>query len=146
MSTIGSSTWSSQVTNAASTTNAMANDAIVLALPQPFVGASISPYTRATMPTIDSSAPIGSSRASCGSRDFGITNLPKIRAMMMTGTLMRKIEPNQKWPSKKPLATGPNAPAAPVMLAQIAIAFGRSFGGKMLMMIDSVDGMISAAP
>ena len=30
------------------------------------------------------------------------------------------------------------------MLAQIAIAFGRSYAGKMLMMIDNVDGMISA--
>ncbi len=30
-------------------------------------------------------------------------------------------------------------------LAQIAMAFGRSYAGKMLMMIDSVDGMINAA-
>ena len=63
----------------------------------------------------------------------------------MIGTLIRKIAPNQKWPSRKPLITGPNAPAAPVTLAQMAIAFGRSCAGKMLMMIDSVDGMISAA-
>ncbi len=62
----------------------------------------------------------------------------------MTGTLIRKIDPYQKWPSSKPLATGPNAPAAPVTLAQIAIAFGRSWAGKTLMMIESVDGMISA--
>ena len=61
---------------------------------------------------------------------------------MMIGTFTRNTEPYQKWPSRKPLATGPSAPAAPVMLAQIAIAFGRSCGGKMLMMIDSVDGMI----
>ena len=57
---------------------------------------------------------------------------------------MRKTEPYQKCPSRNPLATGPNAPAAPVMLAQIAIAFGRSCGGKMLMMIESVDGMMNA--
>ena len=48
----------------------------------------------------------------------------------MIGTLTRKTEPNQKWPSRKPLATGPSAPAAPVTLAQIAIAFGRSCAGE----------------
>ncbi len=62
----------------------------------------------------------------------------------MTGTLIKKIDPYQKCPSKTPLATGPKAPAAPVTLAQIAIAFGRSWAGKTLMMIESVDGMISA--
>ena len=34
---------------------------------------------------------------------------------------------------------------APVTLAQIAIAFGRSYGSKTLMRIESVDGMMSAA-
>ena len=63
----------------------------------------------------------------------------------MIGTLTRNTEPNQKWPSRQPLATGPSAPAAPVTLAQIAIAFGRSCGGKTLTRIDSVDGMMSAA-
>ena len=49
---------------------------------------------------------------------------PATSATTMIGTLTRKTEPNQKWPSRKPLATGPSAPAAPVTLAQIAIAFG----------------------
>ena len=38
------------------------------------------------------------------------------------------------------------APAAPVTLAQIAIAFVRSSGGNTLTRIDSVDGMMNAAP
>src|SRR3954454_11006032 len=97
------------------------------------------------MPTMERRAPIGSSLASSGSRDFGMTNFPAISATTMMGTFTRNTEPYQKWPRSKPLATGPKAPAAPVMLAQIAIAFGRSWGGKMLMMIDKVDGMMSAA-
>ena len=48
----------------------------------------------------------------------------------MIGTLTRKTEPYQKWPSSQPLATGPIAPAAPVTLAQIAIALVRSCGGE----------------
>ena len=64
----------------------------------------------------------------------------------MIGTLTRNTEPYQKWPSSQPLATGPIAPAAPVTLAQIAMAFVRSSGGKTLTRIDSVDGMMNAAP
>ena len=63
----------------------------------------------------------------------------------MIGTFTRNTEPYQKWPSRKPLATGPIAPAAPVVAAQIAIAFVRSCGGKTLTRIESVDGMINAA-
>ena len=46
----------------------------------------------------------------------------------MIGTLTRKTDPYQKWPSSQPLATGPIAPAAPVVAAQIAIALVRSCG------------------
>ncbi len=63
-----------------------------------------------------------------------------------SGTLTRKTEPYQKCPSSQPLATGPMAPAAPVTLAQIAMALVRSSGGKTLTRIDSVDGMMNAAP
>src|SRR5580700_7812974 len=88
--------------------------------------------------------PPGSKLACLGSRDFGTRNFPATRAMTMIGTLMRNTEPYQKCPSSRPLATGPKAPDAPVMLAQIAIALGRSCGGKTLMMIESVDGMMNA--
>ena len=63
----------------------------------------------------------------------------------MTGTLTRNTDPYQKCPSSQPLMSGPNPPAAPVMLAQMAIALVRSPGGNTLMRIDSVAGMISAA-
>ena len=49
-------------------------------LVQPSLGASMRPYTSATMPMIDSTAPIGSSAASSGSRDFGTRNSPATSA------------------------------------------------------------------
>ncbi len=58
---------------------------------------------------------------------------------------MRKIEPYQKCSRRNPLHTGPIAPAAPVKLAQIAMAFVRSPGGNTLIKIDKVDGMMNAA-
>src|SRR5205085_10971325 len=88
--------------------------------------------------------PIGAKVASLGSREVGTRDRPATRATTMIGTLIRNTDPYQKCPSKKPLATGPSAPAAPVMLAQMAIALGRSLGGKTLMMIESVDGMMNA--
>ena len=98
------------------------------------------------MPTIDRSAPTGSRRASSGSFDFGTRNQPPTKATAMTGRLMRNTDPNQKCVRRKPLASGPNAPATPVVAAQIAIALARSPAGKTFTRIDSVDGMISAAP
>ena len=56
----------------------------------------------------------------------GTRNFPATSATTMIGTLTRNTEPYQKCPSSQPLATGPIAPAAPVTLAQIAIAFVRS--------------------
>ena len=94
---------------------------------------------------IESTAPSGSSLPCSGSRDVGTRNQPATNATAMIGTFTRKTEPYQKWPSRKPLATGPIAPAAPVVAAQIAIALVRSCGGKTFTRIESVDGMISAA-
>ncbi len=65
---------------------------------------------------------------------------------MSSGTLIRKTEPHQKWASSSPLMTGPNPPAAPVIEAQMAMALVRSWGGKTLIRIDRVDGMMKAAP
>ena len=100
----------------------------------------------ATMPIVDSTAPGGSSGALCGSRDVGISHTPKPIAPSTSGTLIRKIEPHQKWASSAPLINGPKLPPAPAKLAQMAMAFGRSWAGKTLIRIDSVDGMMNAAP
>ena len=44
------------------------------------------------------------------------------------------------------MTTGPIEPATPVVVAQIAIALARSPGGNTFTRIDSVDGMMNAAP
>ena len=41
---------------------------------------------------------------------------------------------------------GPSATPTPAVAVQMAIAFGRSSAGNTLVMIDSVAGMMSAAP
>ena len=50
-------------------------------------------YTSATRPTIDSSAPIGSSAGFDGSFDVGTRNTPAISANTTIGRFTRKIEP-----------------------------------------------------
>ena len=79
---------------------AIANATSVAVLVQPSLGASMSPYTSATIPTMDSTAPIGSSAASSGSRDFGTRNTPATSATAMIGTFTRNTDPNQKWPRR----------------------------------------------
>ena len=97
------------------------------------------------MPTVDSTAPMGSSGARFGSRDLGTRNRPLTNASNTIGTLTRNTAPYQKCPRRNPLATGPMAPAPPLVAAQKAIALVRSCGGNTLTRIDNVDGMISAA-
>src|SRR3954465_9086035 len=97
------------------------------------------------MPTIDSTAPTGSSLLCSGSFDFGTRKGPAINAVSRIGTFTRNTDPNQKCPSSQPLATGPIAPAAPVVAAQNAIALVRSSAGNTFTMIDNVDGMMNAA-
>ncbi len=66
---------------------------------------------------------------------------------MITGTLTKKIEPQEKCSSSSPPITGPSAPLAPATAAHTPIARARSRGSwKMLVSSDSVAGMISAAP
>ena len=56
-------------------------------------------------------------------------------------------EPHQKWSSRKPPATGPSATATPATPDQMPIAIARSRAFvNTLVRIDSVAGMISAAP
>ena len=115
-------------------------------LTQPWLGASMMAYTSALRPTIDSSAPTGSSGVSVESFDFGTSTYPATRATAMIGRLTRNTEPHQKCSSSRPEASGPRAAPLPEMPAQMAIALARSRRGKTLVRIDSVDGMTNAAP
>ena len=64
----------------------------------------------------------------------------------MTGTLIRKTEPHQKFSSSAPPTTGPIATARPTAPAQTPMALPRSRGSKTFEMIDRVDGMTAAPP
>ena len=64
----------------------------------------------------------------------------------MTGTLIRKTEPHQKWVSSRPPRTGPIATPMPTAEVQMPIALARSCGSKTLAMIDSVCGITAAPP
>ena len=58
-----------------------------------------------------------------------------------------KIEPHQKWSSRKPPTTGPSATPRPAVAAQMPIAVARSRASvKTLISSESVAGMMNAAP
>ena len=121
--------------------------ASVAVLAHPCSGASISPYTSADDADDREHRADGVELALLGvASTSGRGSSRRSTPRAMIGTLTRNTEPYQKCPSSKPLPTGPIAPAAPVVAAQIAIALVRSSGGKTFTRIDSVDGMMNAAP
>ena len=103
--------------------------------------------TNAPSPTIDSPAPTRSSFGRCGLRDVGTRKWPATIAAMTIGTLTMNTEPHQKCSSRKPPVTGPSATAMPATPDHSPMASARSrVSVKTLVRIDSVAGMISAAP
>jgi hypothetical protein len=63
------------------------------------------------------------------------------------GTLIRNTDPHAKCSSRSPPTIGPRAIPAPLVAAQKPIARWRSWrSANVLVMIASVEGMISAAP
>lgn len=80
---------------------------------QPFEGASMFAQTTATRPTPESPAPVQSTRRATGSRDSGMSLSAPTSASAANGTLTMKIDPHQKWSSKKPPRTGPRATPMP---------------------------------
>jgi hypothetical protein len=72
--------------------------------------------------------------------------MPSSSAATANGTLRRKTEDQSNHSSSRPPASGPRPIPTAASAAQIPIALPRSSAGKTLAMIDSVAGMISAAP
>ena len=113
----------------------------------PWTGASMTAQTKATRPTPESAAPVQSMRRATGSRDSGRSLAPATSAIAVSGTLTMKIEPHQKWSSRKPPTTGPSATPRPAVAAQMPIAIARSrVSVKTLISSESVAGMMNAAP
>src|SRR3954453_20270641 len=118
----------------------------IIGLPQPRAGASISAQTTALRPAIDRPVPGRSILGDSGPRELGRRRLAPIRHAAKTGRLMRKMLLQAKCSIRKPPEIGPIAMPSPDTAAQAAIAFGRSLDGKMFVRIDSVVGMLPAAP
>ncbi len=136
----------SHAMNAAMMAEPAANAPRIVESVQPRSEASIRPHTIAVRPAMDSPAPTRSSFFGSGSRDSGIRIAPATRPIATIGMLTRKRLPQSKCSSRKPPEIGPIAMPIPDTAAQMAIAFGRSSSGKMFVRIDSVVGMIAAAP
>ena len=68
------------------------------------------------------------------------------QAATTIGMLTRKTLLQSKFSISQPPVIGPMAMPIPATADQMAIAFGRSFSGKMLVRIERVVGMIAAAP
>ena len=145
-SSIGWSVWRSQAMNAAMIAAPAAKAARMIGLLQPCSGASIRAQMTALRPAIDRPVPGRSSLGESGSRESGTSAKAPIRHAATTGRLIRKMLLESKCSSRKPPEIGPIATPSPDTAAQMAIAFGRSFDGKMFVRIDSVVGMIPAAP
>ncbi len=79
-------------------------------------------------------------------RDSGTVIATAITPMMVTGTLIRKTDPHQKWASRTPPRTGPMAMPMPTAEAQMPMALDRSAGEKTLEMMERVCGITAAPP
>ena len=67
-------------------------------------------------------------------------------ATIPIGTFRKKIDCQPRCSTIRPPIVGPSASARPDMPAHSPIAFARSCGGNVTVMIDSVPGSSSAAP
>ena len=80
------------------------------------------------------------------SRDSRVAATVTKTATIATGTLRKKIDCHETFSTRKPPTTGPIASAIALTPAHVPIALPRSCGGKALEMIDSVAGIMNAAP
>ncbi len=98
------------------------------------------------MPTVESSAPTRSGRSPRGFFDSGTSATTATSPISTTGTLMRKIEPHQKWLSSTPPISGPAANPSALTAAQMPIARACSCGAKICMATARVVVSSSAPP
>ena len=115
--------------------------------PQPHELASTSASTSAVSPIVRVAMPGKStSRVAVSSRDSCVANSVTTTATIATGMLMKKIARQLTSSVSQPPSSGPSASAIADTPAHMPIALPRSAGGNVLVMIESVPGIISAAP
>src|SRR5665647_1729073 len=140
---IGEATRRSQAINAAVSTAEVTRPAITAVLVQPRDGASITAHTKASSAVAETAAPTRSNLPGAGSRLSGTSLMPRSRATIATGTLMRKTELHEKASRSNPPARGPRPMPIAAVPAQTPIARPRSSRGNTLVMIDSVNHLIA---
>ena len=146
-STIGTGTRRSTAAKLAMPTAASANRPRIRGEPQPHAFASTSASTSAVRPTVMTLMPVTSTFGiTVSSRDSFAANSVTAIAPAATGRLMKKIDCQETCSTSRPPRTGPIASASAETPAHVPIACPRSWGGNVFVMIDSVAGIISAAP
>src|SRR5262245_43508803 len=136
----------SQRTNAVSATTAITLAPSTCVAVQPSSPPWMIANTSAPNPARDSVAPTGSSGVLDSSRDSGAYIQMATNVSATSGRFTSTAEPHQYRSRSAPDTIGPIAPPAPANPAHTAIARVRSSGGKMVVMIDNVAGITSAAP
>jgi hypothetical protein len=146
-STIGYRDRCSICTKATSATTAVAISPRIRAEPQPQELASTSASTSAARPTVIAATPgMSTDAGAVSSRDSCVANNVTTTAPAATGRLRKKIDCHETLSTRKPPTTGPMASASALTPAQVPIALPRSSGGNALEMIESVPGIMNAAP
>src|SRR5262249_36511433 len=115
-------------------------------LAQPASGASMMLNTSAVRPVMASSAPALSSGGASGGADSGTNRIVPVIATAASTTLTANADRHENTASGAPVPSAPSRAAPPATDAQTETARVRSAGGKVLVMVDSVAGMTSAAP
>src|SRR5215203_5006891 len=113
---------------------------------QPSAGPSMMANTTPEIPTTDRSAPAGSRDACSGSLEVGTNSAVPTSASVASATLRAKIAGQEKNSSKAPETRRLTNVPAPATPAHTPTAPARSSGGNTLVTIESVIGMIIAAP
>src|ERR1035441_2198453 len=114
---------------------------------QPRSGASMIDHNSSPSPGIASTAPATSGPSTAGFFESGTSGMAHATPTAAIGTLIRNTDPHQKCVSNRPPTIGPSAMPTPIVPAHRLIARCRSPPSrKMSVMIDSVEGIISAAP
>ncbi|GJN99719.1 hypothetical protein NJB1907f44_14870 [Mycobacterium marinum] len=98
------------------------------------------------MPAAASTAPTTSSGAGSRSADSGTKSSVPVSATAASNTFSQKIDCQDHHCNNRPEASKPTTPLAPATAVQMLTAAARRCAGKLLVMVDSVAGMISAAP
>ena len=113
----------------------------------PASGRSITVSTSAMSPADESMAPRMSSLGRLASSDSGTTSSVATIAASASGGFTQKIACQLKCSRSNPPMIGPIATPTPATAAQTPMAFARSRGSaNTWTRIDSVDGMMNAAP